>query len=417
MKDKQALREVAEKATKGEWWSDVVETDGEYGEGEDRVSGYHSYAVYVGHESLLDMINSTAACIHTEWDHDYHMAWDETAKRNAEFIAAANPATVLALLDENIQLQREKDAIEAVALALRDDMRQVREQLAAAERRKADNQEPAGYHVIKECGKVGCSVATLEEAEKTRDFWNKKWTIRPYFYTAQPASERERIRREHAEWSDATFGDVGPVGPLKHLSKEALEAAADPSDPLEWADMQFLLWDAQRRMGISDEFITRAMIEKLEINKSRQWPEPKDGEPRLHIKEQPAPVVPPAIEPDYEVIKGILPTTNPDEYACCIAADMWNACRADMFQGGQPVSNRDELSSPVIPDGYALVPIVPTEDMVINGFESEPDPHFSDEKVWAEYEALSGCRRAARRAELCWAAMIKAAPKQEGNNG
>ncbi|ECA6124737.1 DUF550 domain-containing protein, partial [Salmonella enterica subsp. enterica serovar Typhimurium] len=68
----------------------------------------------------------------------------------------------------------------------------------------------------------------------------------------QQAPERERIRRKHAEWSDKTFGDVGPVGPLKHLSKEALEAAADPSDPLEWADMQFLLWDAQRRMGISD---------------------------------------------------------------------------------------------------------------------------------------------------------------------
>lgn len=47
--------------------------------------------------------------------------------------------------------------------------------------------EPAGYHVIKECGKVGCSVATLEEAEKTREFWNKKWTIKPYFYTAPPA--------------------------------------------------------------------------------------------------------------------------------------------------------------------------------------------------------------------------------------
>ncbi|EBA9765612.1 DUF550 domain-containing protein [Salmonella enterica] len=108
----------------------------------------------------------------------------------------------------------------------------------------------------------------------------------------QPAPERERIRREHAEWSDKTFGDVGPIGPLKHLSKEALEVAADPSDPLEWADMQFLLWDAQRRMGISDEFITRAMIEKLEINKTRQWPEPKDGEPRLHIKEQSVPVVP-----------------------------------------------------------------------------------------------------------------------------
>lgn len=57
--------------------------------------------------------------------------------------------------------------------------------------------------------------------------------------------------------------------------------------------------------------------------------------------------VPPVIYPDYEVIKGILPTANPDEYACCIAADMWNACRAAMLQGAEPVSNRDEL-----PDGW-----------------------------------------------------------------
>lgn len=53
--------------------------------------------------------------------------------------------------------------------------------------------------------------------------------------------------------------------------------------------------------------------------------------------------VPPAIEPDYEVIKSILPTSNPDEYACCIAADMWNACRAAMSHGAEPVSNSDEL--------------------------------------------------------------------------
>lgn len=111
-------------------------------------------------------------------------------------------------------------------------------------------------------------------------------------YAAPTASERERIRREHAEWSQATFGNVGPIGPLKHLSKEALEAAAEPEDLSEWADMQFLLWDAQRRMGLSDEFITRAMIEKLAINKARQWPDPKDGELRLHIKGQSAPVVP-----------------------------------------------------------------------------------------------------------------------------
>lgn len=108
---------------------------------------------------------------------------------------------------------------------------------------------------------------------------------------AQPAPERDQVRREHAEWSQATFGNVGPVGPLKHLSKEALEAADEPGDLSEWADMQFLLWDAQRRAGITDEQITQAMIDKLAVNKQRSWPEPKDGEPRLHIKEQPAQVV------------------------------------------------------------------------------------------------------------------------------
>ncbi len=98
---------------------------------------------------------------------------------------------------------------------------------------------------------------------------------------------RNLIRQRHAEWSQATFGDVGPVGPLKHLSKEALEAAEQPDDLSEWADMQFLLWDAQRRAGISDGEITAAMEEKLKVNMARQWPETKDGEPRLHIKAAP----------------------------------------------------------------------------------------------------------------------------------
>lgn len=96
--------------------------------------------------------------------------------------------------------------------------------------------------------------------------------------------EREAVRAAHAAWSDKAFGSVGPIGPLKHLSKEALEAAAEPGDLSEWADMQFLLWDAQRRAGITDEQITRAMMAKLAVNMARQWPEPKDGEPRFHVK-------------------------------------------------------------------------------------------------------------------------------------
>ena len=111
--------------------------------------------------------------------------------------------------------------------------------------------------------------------------------VREVFAMTDSVNKRDAVREAHAEWSDATFGNVGPIGPLKHLSKEALEAAAEPDDLSEWADMQFLFWDAQRRAGISDSEITAAMEEKLKVNMARQWPEPKDGEPRLHIKAAP----------------------------------------------------------------------------------------------------------------------------------
>lgn len=161
--------------------------------------------------------------------------------------------------------------------------------LRELQKRRKASKEPVRY-----LNKFSGVCVTLEQQPNASD----DVAVYMPLYAAPPASEREQVRREHAEWSDKTFGDIGPVGPLKHLSKEALEAAADPSDPLEWADMQFLLWDAQRRMGISDELITRAMIEKLEINKTRQWPEPKDGEPLLHIKDMPAPVMPAELHPD-----------------------------------------------------------------------------------------------------------------------
>lgn len=147
-------------------------------------------------------------------------------------------------------------------------------------------------------------------------------------YTSpQPAPDRDQVRREHAEWSQVTFGNVGPIGPLKHLRKEALEAIAKPQDLIEWADMQFLLWDAQRRAGITDEQITLAMIEKLAVNKQREWPEPKDGEPRLHIKEQPAPVVPKDVMPGGMVYSSALPKFESNDsdkvvgYYCFISGE------------------------------------------------------------------------------------------------
>ncbi|ECC6922296.1 ead/Ea22-like family protein [Salmonella enterica] len=115
--DKQALREVAEKAGKDKWQARKINGDffvirhGSY----EKQSGITSY------QPVAEI--------------------DDKAVR--DFVAMANPAAVLALLDENIQLWREKDATEAVLSAMRDDMRQTREQLKAAEHTAAVDHEAA----------------------------------------------------------------------------------------------------------------------------------------------------------------------------------------------------------------------------------------------------------------------------------
>lgn len=151
-----------------------------------------------------------------------------------------------------------------------------------------DDDFDSAFEHGKAVGWNACRAAMLNHSENERDMVER--VSQSYKLPEEKGASlqlRNLIRKRHAEWSDSTFGNVGPIGPLKHLSKEALEAAAEPDDLSEWADMQFLLWDAQRRAGISDGEITAAMEEKLKVNMARQWPEPKDGEPRLHIKAAP----------------------------------------------------------------------------------------------------------------------------------
>lgn len=110
----QRMKAAAEKATQGEWWSDEVKNEGCYGSGDDCVEGFTSYAIY-GHDgqTLFDSLNSDAACISEEYDGEGHVAWDETAQRNAEFIALANPSNILALVEaveKAQQYAKERDA-------------------------------------------------------------------------------------------------------------------------------------------------------------------------------------------------------------------------------------------------------------------------------------------------------------------
>lgn len=90
-----------------------------------------------------------------------------------------------------------------------------------------------------------------------------------------------------------------------------------------------------------------------------------------------------------------------------------------MAHGNNPVANayRELLAlrrnSPAIPDGWVMVPVEPTESMIVEGFESVPHEGFSAQDVWEKYQAMSGCEQAAHRAKLCWAAMLAAAQKQD----
>ncbi|MEH3356726.1 hypothetical protein POV16_23190 [Enterobacter kobei] len=151
-------------------------------------------------------------------------------------------------------------------------------------------------------------------------------------------------------------------------------------------------------------FIDQSNLDYLKSGSDADvWPASRTemGDVLLYRAAPPAPVsVPDAMEMDDDFDSAF-------EHGKAVG---WNAYRAAMLQS---FGNSEQLNSPVIPDGWVLVPIEPTEDMIVNGFESEPDESFSDEKEWEAYDAMSGCQQAAHRAKLCWAAMISAAPKPD----
>ncbi|EEM1231631.1 ead/Ea22-like family protein [Salmonella enterica] len=192
--DKQALRQIAESVDREEW--DVLDNgDADY---QVIVSGsLERGATYRSYQPVTNEISN---------------------KKIAAFIAAFNPKVALALLDENLQLQREKDAIEAVALALRDDMRQAREQLEAAEKRNAEQRE---YYegVIADGSK---RIAELEnghqEAAKQINSW-RRLAKQNIAERGKDISELEAARQRIAELEARAVNlPKRSVGEVMHLS-------------------------------------------------------------------------------------------------------------------------------------------------------------------------------------------------------
>ncbi|EMK8869510.1 ead/Ea22-like family protein [Escherichia coli] len=133
--DYQALREAAEKATCGEWSL-------EYGDG--RFDGDDAL-IHREVAGYIPICRIEGAHPESRFYEDFQME----QQANAEFIAAANPATVLALLDErerNLQYIKSRDQEnEDIALTVG----KLRVELEAAENNLIDSE---------------CHVAELEEA-------------------------------------------------------------------------------------------------------------------------------------------------------------------------------------------------------------------------------------------------------------
>ncbi len=150
--DYQALREAAEKATCGEWSLEYGESrfDGDDALIHREVAGY------------IPICRIEGAHPESGFDEDFQME----QQANAEFIAAANPATVLALLDERERnqqyIKRRDQENEDIALTVG----RLRVELEAAKKRIAELEareiKPAkGEVLVVVSGFTGCGKSAI----------------------------------------------------------------------------------------------------------------------------------------------------------------------------------------------------------------------------------------------------------------
>lgn len=147
--DYQALREAAEKATCGAWSL-------EYGEERFDAGDALIHREVVGY---LPICRIEGAHPESGFDEDFQME----QQANAEFIAAANPATVLALLDENESMCRD-------LIARNGEIEGLRKLVAELEAAKSKLNEQREYYE----GVIADGSKHIAELEKQCAEWERK---------------------------------------------------------------------------------------------------------------------------------------------------------------------------------------------------------------------------------------------------
>ncbi|HIB1674032.1 TPA: Eaa protein [Salmonella enterica subsp. enterica serovar Muenchen] len=163
--------------------------------------------------------------------------------------------------------------------------------------------------------------------------------IQAGFRTAQPASERERIRHEHAEWSYADPVVFTDERNLRHIAsgretsliwgKQNQEVGDIPlyrhAQPVP-VDKEFIPKNLDKALGVVGVALPESKEEfNFQIERWIQLLIDRVIRYADEFKEQPAPVVPPE--------KWVNPDINYAEENGF--AEGWNACRAAMLNGGK----------------------------------------------------------------------------------
>lgn len=104
------------------------------------------------------------------------------------------------------------------------------------------------------------------------------------FYYSGEIHDLQKMQNDIIEWADSAFPSRTPGIALLKMFSEIGEVIDNPTDPMEWADILVLLLDAASLNGISGDQLTKAFIEKMGINRNREWREGRLGV-MSHVKD------------------------------------------------------------------------------------------------------------------------------------
>lgn len=233
-------------------------------------------------------------------------------------------------------------------------------------------------------------------------------------YTAPPASERERIRHEHAEWSYADPVVFTDERNLRHIAsgretsliwgKQNQEVGDIPlyrhAQPVP-VDKEFIPKNLDKALGVVGVALPESKEEfNFQIERWIQLLIDRVIRYADEFKEQPVPVV-----PDEKPMPEASKMHAIDAVAAIAEVRGWNACRAAMLQAG---------NSPVTPDTW--IPVserMPAQDDWVLIYSKYGE--YLAGQVQGEYVELNDGTLSWLGAALHWMP-LPAAPEPEGNN-